>query len=298
MGITSLIQLLILAAIWGGSFLFMRIAATPLGPVALIEGRVLFAAITLLVISWIVKKKLLFRKHSKHFFILGLFNTALPFLLFAYAAQTLNASTLAVINATAPIWGVIIAVVFYKNQLTMQVLLGLMLGVTGVVVLVGWEAMQIGQDAIFPVVAALCASCSYAIATNYAKKAPKVEAYANAHGSLWAAVIIVLPLLVFFPLRGAPSLDISLSVLLLGIVCTGLAYLLYFRLVADVGPASALTVTFLVPIFGILWGYLFLGEQIGFNTLFGTLLVISGTMCVTAFTPRALFKAKLKAGVL
>lgn len=295
MGMTSFIQLLTLASIWGGSFIFMRIAATPLGPIALIEGRVLFAAITLLIISWIVKKKLPFKENRKHFFILGLFNTALPFLLFAYAAQTLNASSLAIINATAPLWGTVIATVVYKNKLTIQLVVGLMLGIAGVVLLVGWEAMKIGQQAIFPITAAVFAAFSYGVATNYAKTAPKVEPYANAHGSMWAAVIIVLPLLFFFPAREVPSLDIGISVILLGVVCTGLAYILYFRLVADVGAASALSVTFLVPVFGILWGYLFLGEQIGFNTLFGSLLVISGTMFVTGFTPRSFFKEKLKA---
>jgi drug/metabolite transporter (DMT)-like permease len=293
MSFASLIQLITLAAIWGGSFIFMRIAATPIGPVALIEGRVLFAAITLLFISWIMKKKLPLRHNTRHFFILGLFNTALPFLLFAYAVQTLNASSLAIINATAPIWGTLIATVVYKNKLTVQVLIGLMLGVIGVMLLVGWEAMNIGKDAILPVIAAVFAAFSYGIATNYAKTAPKVDAYANAHGSMWAAVIIVLPLLLFFPLRESPSSDIGISVLLLGVVCTGLAYLLYFRLVADIGPASTLSVTFLIPIFGILWGNLFLGEQIGFNTLFGSILVITGTMFVTGFTPKVLLKRRV-----
>lgn len=294
MGLASVLRLLTLAAIWGSSFLFMRIAASPLGPVALIEGRVLSAALTLLIISWIIKKKLVLKNNRKHFFILGLFNTALPFLLFAYAAQILNASSLAVINATAPIWGALIGAVYYKNRLTRQVIIGLMLGVIGVMLLVGWEAIQIGLGAVVPIFAAVLAAFSYGIATNYTQSAPKIDAYSNAHGSMWAAVIVVLPLLFLFPLRQSPSADISIAVLLLGVVCTALAYLLYFRLVADVGPTSALSVTFLIPIFGILWGSLFLGEQIGFNTLFGSLLVISGTMFVTGLTPRALMIAAKK----
>ncbi|WP_413702239.1 DMT family transporter [Psychromonas sp. KJ10-10] len=159
--------------------------------------------------------------------------------------------------------------------------------------LVGWQAFEIGSEAIVPILAAVLVAFSYGIATNYAKTAPKVEAYANAHGSMWVAVVIVLPLMVFFPIRETPSVDISIAVILLGVVCTGLAYLLYFRLVADVGPASALSVTFIIPIFGILWGYLFLGEEIGFNTLFGSVLVITGTMLVTGFSPRVLFKSRV-----
>lgn len=291
MGFASLLQLFTLATIWGGSFIFMRVAASPLGPVALIEGRVLFAAVTLLIISWIVKKKLPVKGNRKHFFILGLFNTALPFLLFAYAAQIMNASSLAVINATAPIWATLIATIYYKNQLTKQVLIGLVLGVLGVTLLVGWEAFKIGEGAILPISAAMFASFSYGVASNYARSAPKVEAYANAHGSMWAAVIILLPLCLFFPIRTAPDIEISIAVLLLGIVCTGIAYILYFRLIVEVGATSALSVTFLVPVFGILWGYFFLDEQIGFNTLLGSTLVISGTMFVTGLTPKALISA-------
>ncbi|MFS1917660.1 MULTISPECIES: DMT family transporter [unclassified Vibrio] len=274
-----------LAAIWGGSFLFMRIAANPLGPTVLIEARVLCAAVTLLLVSFYLKRKLSFNAHAKHFFILGLFNTALPFLFFAYAAQTLNASTLAILNSTAPIWAAIIGAIWTKTTLEARVLLGLGIGVTGVGVLVGWDAMNIGQEAILPIFAAVMAAFSYGIASNYTKQAPKVEAFNNAHGSMWAAVLIVLPFVFFIPMREAPNLTITMSVILLGAVCTGLAYLLYFNLINELGAPSALSVTFLIPVFGILWGNLFLDEAIGINTVVGSILVITGTMLVTGMTP-------------
>ncbi|WP_123283791.1 DMT family transporter [Vibrio crassostreae] len=274
-----------LAAIWGGSFLFMRIAANPLGPAVLIEARVLCAAVTLLLVSFYLKRKLSFNAHAKHFFILGLFNTALPFLFFAYAAQTLNASTLAILNSTAPIWAAIIGAIWTKTTLEARVLLGLGTGVTGVGVLVGWDAMNIGQEAILPIFAAVMAAFSYGIASNYTKQAPKVEAFNNAHGSMWAAVLIVLPFVFFMPMQEAPNLTITMSVILLGAVCTGLAYLLYFNLINELGAPSALSVTFLIPVFGILWGNLFLDEAIGINTVVGSILVITGTMLVTGMTP-------------
>ncbi|WP_280612711.1 DMT family transporter [Vibrio splendidus] len=291
----NFIKLITLAAIWGGSFLFMRIAANPLGPAVLIEARVLCAAVTLLLVSFYLKRKLSFNAHAKHFFILGLFNTALPFLFFAYAAQTLNASTLAILNSTAPIWAAIIGAIWTKTTLDARVLLGLGIGVTGVGVLVGWDAMNIGREAILPIFAAVMAAFSYGIASNYTKQAPKVEAFNNAHGSMWAAVLIVLPFVFFMPMREAPDLTITTSVLLLGAVCTGLAYLLYFNLVSELGAPSALSVTFLIPVFGILWGNLFLGEAIGLNTIFGSVLVITGTMLVTGMTPsRMIESAKQK----
>ncbi|EPA0544529.1 MULTISPECIES: DMT family transporter [Vibrio] len=292
----SFFRLLCLAAIWGGSFLFMRVAANTFGPAYLIEFRVTFAAVALLLIAVYLKKKLTLTAHTKHFFIIGLFNSAVPFLLFAYAAQTLNASTLAILNSTAPIWGALVGFVWYRSPLTAKSVLGMLIGIGGVAVLVGLDTSTIGEEAMLPIAASLMASFSYGIATNYTKNAPQVPAFDNAHGSMWAAVIWVLPLLPFLPMRTEPSHFEWSSVVTLGVVCTGFAYLLYFRLVSDIGPASALTVTFLVPVFGILWGYLVLDEPVGSNTIIGTILVLSGTMLVTGFSPTAML-AKRKRSV-
>ncbi|MGI2865527.1 DMT family transporter [Vibrio alginolyticus] len=293
----SFFRLLCLAAIWGGSFLFMRVAANTFGPAYLIEFRVTFAAVALLLIAVYLKKKLTLTAHTKHFFIIGLFNSAVPFLLFAYAAQTLNASTLAILNSTAPIWGALVGFVWYRSPLTAKSVLGMLIGIGGVAVLVGLDTSTIGEEAMLPIAASLMASFSYGIATNYTKNAPQVPAFDNAHGSMWAAVIWVLPLLPFLPMRAEPSHFEWSSVVTLGVVCTGFAYLLYFRLVSDIGPASALTVTFLVPVFGILWGYLVLDEPVGSNTIIGTILVLSGTMLVTGFSPTAML-AKRKRSVV
>lgn len=292
----SFFRLLCLAAIWGGSFLFMRVAANTFGPAYLIEFRVTFAAVALLLIAVYLKKKLTLTAHTKHFFIIGLFNSAVPFLLFAYAAQTLNASTLAILNSTAPIWGALVGFVWYRSPLTAKSVLGMLIGIGGVAVLVGLDTSTIGEEAMLPIAASLMASFSYGIATNYTKNAPQVPAFDNAHGSMWAAVIWVLPLLPFLPMRAEPSHFEWSSVVTLGVVCTGFAYLLYFRLVSDIGPASALTVTFLVPVFGILWGYLVLDEPVGSNTIIGTILVLSGTILVTGFSPTAML-AKRKQSV-
>jgi drug/metabolite transporter (DMT)-like permease len=290
MTLASFFRLLILAAIWGGSFLFMRIAANPLGPAVLIESRVGLAALTLLILSFYLKRRLRFSEHARHFFILGLFNSALPFLLFAYAAQSISASTLAILNSTAPIWGAVIGAVWSRTRLTAKVSLGLSMGIAGVVVLVGWNGEHLSSESMWPIIAAIMAAFCYGIATNYTKRATQVPAFDNAHGSMWASAMLGLPLMFIMPIREMPTFDVSLSVILLGVVCTGLAYLIFFRLVADVGPSSTLSVTFLIPIFGILWGHLILDETIGVNTFFGSLLVVSGTMLVTGFSPVLLFK--------
>ncbi|MRI33833.1 EamA family transporter [Endozoicomonas sp. OPT23] len=291
---SSLLQLFALAAIWGGSFLFMRIAATVLSPAVMIEVRVGLAALFLSVVAFALKKKLPLLQHWKHFLIIGLFNSALPFLLFAWSAQTLTASMLSILNATSPIWGTLIGVVARQNSLTVKTVIGLLSGILGVALLVGLDGVVFQDKAEWAIIAALGAAFSYGIASTYARTAASVPAFDNAHGSMWAATLLIMPLLIFSPVNDIPGTDVITSVLLLGVVCTGMAYLIYFKLIADIGAPSALTVTFLVPVFGVAWGALILDEAIGWHMVAGTLMVIVGTALVTGFSISSLFKRKGK----
>ena len=286
MNTANMLRLVLLAAIWGSSFLFMRISAPVLGPGVLIECRVAFAALFLLAVGFLFKKKLNLAEHWKHYFILGFFNSAFPFLLFAYAASTLTASVLSVLNATAPMWGALIAALWYRQAIAPKKVLGLLLGTGGVALLVGFDAVTAKPGAALAIGAALVAAVSYSVASAYAKEAKSVEPFANAHGSMWAATLLVMPALFLFPMRGPATPGIMGAALALGVLCTGVAYILYFKLIEDVGTTSALTVTFLNPLFGILWGALFLGEVVGWYTIAGAAIVITGTALVTGFAPR------------
>jgi drug/metabolite transporter (DMT)-like permease len=286
MNTANLLRLFVLAAIWGGSFLFMRISAPVLGPAVLIEYRVLFAAVFLFAVGLVLKKRLGLREHWKHFLILGFFNSALPFVLFAFAARTLSASVLSVLNATAPMWGALLGAAWSRQRIGARTALGLVCGTAGVALLVGFDSVSTRPGAGVAVAAALFAAFSYSIASLYAKSAKTVEPFANAHGSMWAAALLVVPALPFFPQTGEPTIGIMGAVLALGVLCSGIAYLLYFRLIAEVGTTSALTVTFLNPVFGILWGALFLGEVVGWYTVAGSAIVLVGTALVTGFVPR------------
>ncbi|MEK9951956.1 MAG: DMT family transporter, partial [Curvibacter sp.] len=135
MSTTSLIQLLLLAAIWGSSFLFMRMAVPVLGPAWLIEARVLLGALLLWGVARALRQPLVWKGQGRHYAVLGLFNTALPFLLFAYAARTLPASILSILNATGPIWGALIAALWQRTPLRPRAALGMLLGVAGVSIL-------------------------------------------------------------------------------------------------------------------------------------------------------------------
>lgn len=289
----SLLRLLSLSAIWGASFLFLRIGTPALGPALLVFLRVLLAAAFLLAVGAGLRKSLNAGAHWRHYLVLGLFNSALPFLLFAYAAQTVSASLLSILNATAPIWGAAIGAVWLRKALGARALLGLACGVFGVVVLAGVEASLLPPGASLAIAAALAAAFSYGIATTYAKSASAVEPFANAHGSMWAATLLLAPALFFVPLPEAvPTPGVIGMVVALGVLCSGVAYLLYFRLIADVGATSALTVTFLIPVFGVLWGYLFLNEPVGWHTLLGAALVLFGTGLATGFSPASVLASR------
>jgi drug/metabolite transporter (DMT)-like permease len=292
MSTPSLLRLLALSAIWGASFLFMRIGAPVLGPALLIELRVALAAVFLLIVGAILKRGLSIRENWKHYLVLGLFNSALPFLLFAFAAETLSASLLSILNATAPIWGAVIGAVWTRTALSARASLGLALGVLGVAMLVGFDPATLRVGAPLAIILGLAAAFSYGIATQYAKAAKKVEPFANAHGSMWAATFLIAPTVPFFSNAVIPSATVALAVLALGVLCSGVAYLLYFRLIVDIGAAPALTVTFLVPVFGVMWGHFLLDEPVGWNTLAGACVVIFGTALVTGFSPASLFAKK------
>ena len=286
MNLSSAFQLLILAAIWGASFIFMRIAVPVLGPTLLIELRVGLAAVFLLLAAFYLKKNLQILAHWRHYFFLGLFNSAIPFLLFAYSAQVLTASLLSILNSTAPIWGTVIGALWFRSKISIRQLIGLLTGVAGVVILLGFDDIRLLDGSTLAIVASLGAALCYGISSVYARASAIKQPFNNAHGSMWAATLIILPLIPFFPASSEPTTEVIGSVVLLGVLCTGIAYLMYFRLIDEVGAPSALSVTFLIPMFGIFWGYIFLDEQIGWHTLMGTVLVITGTIFVTGFSLR------------
>lgn len=290
------IQLIVLAAIWGASFLFTRIAVPEFGPVWLVALRVLAAALFLFVTAALWRRRLPLRGNMRHFLILGLLNTALPFFLFSLAAKTLTASLLAIINSTAPLWGVLFGIVITRQPPRAATLLGLAIGSCGVGLLVLHDASALAADSWLPATAAILAPICYGLSSHYARmRTAHLDPSAVAQGSMWGAVACCLPalFLVTMPAGGnfsALSTGAWWAALALGIVCTGVAYLIYFRLIRDIGAPSALTVTFLIPLFGILWGAIFLDEVITAHTVLGAALVLLGTGLVTGFDPRTLLR--------
>lgn len=278
MPFASLARLILLAAIWGASFLFLRIGVPVFGPGKLITLRVGLAAIFLFGVACMLKKRLPWRGNLRRFFIMGALNSGLPFVLYAFAAEKLNASLLSITNATTPIFGALIAALWLKTPLTRSALLGLAISFAGVTLIVGTSADTHAEGWWLSVSAALCAPLSYAIATNYTRRhANDIAAFDQSHGSMWAATVFVLPLALISPAPQTPALPDWAAVSALAVMCTGWAFLIFFRLVNEIGPARTLTVTFLIPVFGVMWGALFLHEPVTIWMIGGGLIVLLGT---------------------
>ncbi len=274
----SIALLLLLAALWGGSFVFMRVAVPALGPVPLTFARVALAACALLALALAQRRIPDLRTKWRAFAVVGIVNSALPFVLFCFAEQTITASAGAILNATAPFFGAIAAAIWLGEALTWRKLAGMVLGFGGVAVLVGWHPEPIAADTALAVAACLGATLCYALGSTYAKrKLAGVPPFAIACGSQLAAAIVLAPAVPFAGVHGPVTALVIGNVLALAIASTAVAYMIFFRLIADVGPTRALTVTFLIPLFGVLWGFLFLDEALTANMLGGGALIVAGT---------------------
>jgi drug/metabolite transporter (DMT)-like permease len=271
-------RLVLLAAIWGASFLFNRITAPVLGPVLTAELRTLIAGLALAVYFGVAGFNPEWRRWGRQYVMVGILTSALPFLLWAYAALTLSAGLMSVLNATSPMWGALWSAVLLGERLNARKVVGLAIGVAGVALVT-----QPGKQALayVPVIAALAAAFCYGLAGAYMKRwASGVPSRGMAVGTQLAAGVLLIPFIAVSPPAMAPTPLVVASMLALGLVCGAIAYVLYFRLIADIGATGALTVTYLIPVFGVLWGALFLGEALSVSMLAGGALVILGTVFV------------------
>lgn len=275
----SVALLLTLAALWGGSFVFMRVAVPALGAIPLAYVRVSLAAVVLLALAFAQRRIPPFRTRWKELLVVGVVNSAIPFSLFSYAELHISASAGAVLNATSPFFAVVAGAVWLSQPVTGTKIAGIALGMTGVVVLVGLQPGATSGDVLLAVAACLVAAICYALAGVYTKRALSgVPSHAIACASQVFAALALMPLLPFTTIPGPLTPVVVANVAGLAVGSTAIAYLIYFKLIADVGPQRALTVTFLIPLFGVLWGALFLGEPLTRSLLLGGALVVAGTI--------------------
>ncbi|WP_110655545.1 DMT family transporter [Salinicola halimionae] len=303
MPLPSLLRLLLLSALWGASFLFMRIATPVLGAFPTAFFRVLLGALGLVVILAVLGVRWRFDGKSKASLAIGMINSGIPFAMFCIAAQYLPAGYSAMLNASTPLMGVIIGAAFFQERLTRDRLIGVALGVMGVGVLVGTGPVAISGGLLIGAGACLVAAACYGlggfVVRRWIAERGGLDSRLIAMGSQFGATLLLAPFMlgqVALTPNGRIWNDAGVwwAMLALGFACTSLAYLLYFRLVEDLGPIKPLTVTMLVPLFGVLWGALFLGERVTWAHGVGGLLIATALWLILFKRQRSRFNERTR----
>lgn len=277
----DLARLVVLAMLWSLSFVFMRVVAGPLSPVWTATLRILVGGLALVGFLVATGVDAGLRRHWRAYLLVGLINSAAPFLLFAWAALTLPASYLVVLNAAAPMFTAVGAALLFGERLGGVKAAGLAAGALGVGLVSRAGPLDPTPIVMLALAASLAAAACYAIAGLWLKRhggglAPvAIAAWSQTFGGL-----ALFPVALATPMPGPLTAGVIANLLGLALLCSALAYLLYYRLVRDAGPTRAMTVAFLMPPFGMVWGATFLGETITPPMLVGTALVIAGTWAI------------------
>lgn len=278
-------QLTLLGAIWGASFLFIRIAAPSFGAFALVATRVLLAAFVLIVFALITRQPFIaqLRERWLGFLFLGIFNSALPFTLITGAELTLTAQMAAILNASTPFFAALTGALWFRDRLTRKKIGGLALGLFGVTLVVGLSPVPLETGVIIAVFMVLGASLGYGFSSNVTKAYFKnVSPLALSIGQNLFAGLVLLPLAILNPPQGEIPANALFSVLALAIVSTSIAYLISFSLIKRVSATSMTTVTMLVPFFSVLWTAIFLHtDEVGLGQIVGLIVIVVSITLIT-----------------
>ena len=270
-------RLVALGAMWGASYLFMRVAVPHLGPAWMIELRVLLAGALLLGFMFIARRESNWRAHWRAWVFVAIVGTAIPFLLIAEALRTIDASTAAILNALVPLFTTVIAAMWIRDPITPAKSAGIVLSIAGTAVLMGWTPQPMTSKELLAASMSVGATMLYGINIVFSRvRLREAAPIATSAYTLLFAAIVLLP---FTPLdRDLASVPTVAWLALLGlaVVSTTVAFIYYYRLIADIGPVEASTVTLLVPVFGMLWGVLFLGEPLTPGRVAGCGIILFG----------------------
>ena len=286
-------EYLLLAALWGSSFLFMRLGTVEFGALPTAGVRVAIASLFLLPLLLYKGLGPQLVVHWKKVFFVGLLNSGIPFALFSFALLSISTGLSSILNATVPLFGALVAWVWLKDRPHGLRILGLLIGFVGVALLASGKASfkpdAAGVTTGWAVLACLLACVCYGISASYTKRyLGGLPSLVTATGSqLGATLGLALPTLWLWP-QSQPGARAWLALLALGVLCTGVAYILYFRLIEDIGAAKSLTVTFVVPVFAVVYGVIFLGETVSSWMLMCGVIIVCGTaLSIGLFKPKA-----------
>jgi drug/metabolite transporter (DMT)-like permease len=274
---SDLARLITLAAMWGASYLFLRYAAPFMGSVLLIELRVTIAGLALLAFVLASGRGVGWKPHWRAYLFVGVVGLALPFTLIAQAVTVIDASTAAILNALCPLFASIVAAVWIRDPLTPAKISGIALCLVGTAVLVGWTPAPMSARELAAASLSIAAAAAYGYTIVFTKVHLKdADPLGTSAGTLLMAAAAMLPLTPVGHDFAAIPPGAWIAALGLAIVSTTFAFILYYRLIADIGPVKAITVTLLVPIFGMVWGVAFLGEPVTPGRLAGCAIILCG----------------------
>lgn len=282
MNLKTISLLLLVAALMAAAFLFMRLAGPALGPLFLIEVRVTFAAVVLMLWAFFSRQQLNFQKSWKDWLVLGFFNAAGPFTLIAWAELHITSSLAAILISTIPLFTALLSVVWLKEPLTLKKGIGLVLGLLGVIILSGWSPLEINSVTLLSIITVLVSACFYAVGGIYAKvRFQGISSLSVTVGNFAAAGLLLLPLAAFSVPTTLPSLEVILSLVGLVLLSTVISYLLYFQIIQQHGASVGSSIGYLIPVFGSLYGTTLLHEAFSAEMVFGLIIVLLSVGLVT-----------------
>ncbi|MES2961768.1 MAG: DMT family transporter [Pseudomonadota bacterium] len=291
---SNLILLIVLGIIWSTFAIFTKISSENLLPTFVSFARLALGGSMLLALCLFQRKKILMAKNFKHYMLVGFFNSALPFTLFAIAARFLDSGVVSILDGTVPMFEVLISIFILGRLVDKNAVLGVFFGVIGIVI-TSWGSVtnaSMGMKEILSVIAILGATASYAAASLYVNaKCKDIEPILIATGSVLCATLLLSPSL-FFTDFSVITPRVALSLLGLGALCTGIAYIFYFRLLAEEGPRAAVSVVLLIPVFGTIFGTIFLGELLTINKVIGCLTILISMKFILNLSRKNFFKSK------
>lgn len=279
------VQLVALSSLWGASFLFIRIASPVFGPNLLALLRVSMATVTLALLMRLMRQPWAWQQW-RTLAVIGLLSVAAPFLLFAWAGLQLPAGYSALLNSTAVIFGMFASARMGEDTITLKKLLGCACGFGGVALIVSLGPVEPSFKVVMAVLACVAASACYGFSTPITKRAvgqmQPLQIAAGIHALAW---LMLLPGAAYSLPQAGFSVSALLAVAVMGVVTSGLAYWAHLRIMQHVTPVAAMSPIFMVPVFGVLWGHVFLGEQLGHGLLLGGSLVLLASALITGFNP-------------
>lgn len=274
-------MLILLSGIWGSSFIFMRVISPVLGPVITASARLLIGGLFLLIVYKVGGVKLDWKSNWRQLLLIGIISQAIPYFMFAFAALHITSNISVIMNSTSPIFGVILSTIVLNDKVTVQKVVGVLLGTTGVIIISLLNNNGSSSNLLIGICACIVAAFMYGVSSVYIKaKASHLDPKLIATGSQIFAGLSLLPFTVNSTI-GPISIYTIILLLIFGIVCSGVASLIYYRLIVEMGPVKTLTVTYLMPFFGIIFSIIFLNERITVPIIIGGSIILLGTIFIT-----------------